>query len=61
MKPNEITREIIGAAIEVHRELGPGKAEAAYERALSHELSLRGMEHRVQLPVPVVYKGVKLE
>ena len=61
MKPNEITREIIGAAIEVHRELGPAKAEAAYERALSYELGLRGLVHRVQVPVPVVYKGVKLE
>lgn len=61
MKPNEITHAIIGAAIEVHRELGPGKAEAAYESALAHELSLRGLFHRVQVPVPVVYKGVKLE
>ena len=61
MKPNEITHEIIGAAIEVHRELGPGKAEAAYERALAHELGMRGLTHRVQVPVPVVYKGVKLE
>jgi GxxExxY protein len=61
VKLNEITREIIGAAIEVHRELGPGKAEAAYEHALAHELGLRGLSHRVQVPVPVVYKGVKLE
>src|SRR5260370_275593 len=61
VKPNEITHEIIGAAIEVHRGLGPGKAEAAYEHALAHELGLRGLPHRVQVPVPVVYKGVKLE
>jgi GxxExxY protein len=61
MKPNEITREIIGAGIEVHRELGPGKPEAAYEHALAHELGLRGLTHRVQVPVPVIYKGVKLE
>lgn len=61
MKPNEITHEIIGAAIEVHRELGPGKAEAAYEHALAHELGLRGLACRVQVPVPVIYKGVKLE
>lgn len=61
MKLNEITHEIIGAAIEVHRELGPGKAEVAYERALSHELSLCGLAHRVQVPLPVIYKGVKLE
>jgi GxxExxY protein len=61
MKPNEITREIIGGAIEVHRELGPGKPEVAYERALAKELGLRGMVHQVQKPVPVVYKGVRLE
>ena len=61
MKPNELTREIIGAAIEVHRELGPGKPEAAYEAALARELGLRGLAHRVQKPVPMVYKGVKLE
>jgi GxxExxY protein len=61
MRPNEITHEIIGAAIEVHRELGPGKPEAAYERALAREITLRGLAIRVQRPVPVVYKGVKLE
>ena len=61
MRANELTYEIIGAAIEVHRELGPGKHEAAYERALACELSLRGLAIQVQKPVPVVYKGVKLE
>jgi GxxExxY protein len=61
VRPNELTHEIIGAAIEVHRELGPGKPEAAYEWALAHELTLRGLANRVQKPVPVVYKGVKLE
>ena len=61
VRPNELTHEIIGAAIEVHRELGPGKPEAAYERALAHELTLRGLATRMQKPVPVVYKGVKLE
>ena len=61
MHLNEITRQIIGAAIEVHRELGPGKPEAAYEAALAMELALRGLAHHVQKPVPVVYKGVLLE
>jgi GxxExxY protein len=61
VRPNELTHEIIGAAIEVHRELGPGKPEAAYERALARELTVRGIAIRVQKPVPVVYKGVKLE
>jgi GxxExxY protein len=61
MKPNELTYQIIGAAIEVHRELGPGKAEAAYESALAQELTLRGIPHQAQKAVPVIYKGVKLE
>jgi GxxExxY protein len=61
VRPNELTHAIIGAAIEVHRALGPGKPEAAYEQALARELTLRGLAIRVQKPVPVVYKGVKLE
>jgi len=58
---NDLTGKIIGGAIEVHRQLGPGKPEAAYERALAHELGLHGLTVRVQKPLPVVYKGVKLE
>ena len=61
MEPNQLTREIIGSVIEVHRELGPGKPEIAYETALARELGLRGLAHQVQKPVPVIYKGVKLE
>jgi GxxExxY protein len=61
MKPNQLTGQIIAAAIEVHRELGPGKLEAAYEAALSRELALRGIPHVAQKPVPVVYKGMKLD
>src|SRR6266404_1530053 len=61
MKPNELTGAIIGAAIEVHRELGPGKDEAAYECALAYELGLRGISYQRQKPVPVIYKGVKLD
>jgi GxxExxY protein len=60
MRPNELTGNIIGAAIEVHRELGPGKLETAYELALSRELGSRGLPHEIQKPVPVIYKGVKL-
>jgi len=59
--PNELTHEIIGAAIEVHRELGPGKKEAAYEHALVHEFDLRGLGYLAQKPLPVVYKGLKLD
>ena len=61
MQHDPITHEIIGAAIEVHRLLGPGLLESAYEECLAHELTVRKLECRRQVPVPVVYKGVKLE
>lgn len=56
-----LTEAIIGAAIEVHRSLGPGLLESAYLATLLHELSLKGLRCRTEVPVPVVYKGVKLE
>ena len=58
---NELTGEIIGAAIEVHKELGPGLLESACEECLCHELSLRGVPCQRQVPLPVVYKGVRLD
>jgi GxxExxY protein len=61
MTENEISHEIIGAAIEVHRLLGPGLLESAYEECLSKELALRKLAVERQKPVPVVYKDVKLE
>ena len=61
MTDNEITREIIGAAIEVHRLLGPGLLESAYEECLSRELALRNLRVEKQKPIPIVYKDVKLE
>ena len=61
MTDNEITHEIIGAAMEVHKRLGPGLLESAYEECLSHELRLRNLRVDRQLGVPVVYKEVKLE
>ena len=60
METNDLTKAIIGAAIEVHRELGPGLLESVYEEALSHELSLRGLSFVRQIPVQIAYKGVKL-
>lgn len=57
---NSISEAIIGAAIEVHRELGPGLLESAYEHTLAHELTLRSIHFERQKPVPVVYKGIKL-
>jgi GxxExxY protein len=61
MTDNEITHQIIGAAIEVHKHLGPGLLESAYEECLAHELQLRNLRVERQKPVPVVYKETKLE
>jgi GxxExxY protein len=58
---NQITRSIIGAAIEVHRALGPGLLESAYEACLVFELAQRGHRLEQQRPLPVVYKGVTLD
>ena len=55
------TGSIIGAAIEVHRHLGPGLLESAYEECLCHELHLRGLDFRRQVDLPVLYKGLKLD
>jgi GxxExxY protein len=61
MHENEISDKIIGAAIEVHRILGPGLLESVYELALCHELSLRGIRFVKQQRVPISYKKVKLD
>jgi GxxExxY protein len=55
------TASIIGAAIEVHRQLGPGLLESAYEQCLCHELHLRGLSFKCQVDLPVSYKGLKLD
>jgi GxxExxY protein len=57
----QLTHAIIGAAIDVHRELGPGLLEAVYEECLFHELGRRGVSFERQKPIPAVYKGVKLD
>lgn len=57
---NQLTHEIIGAAIEVHRRLGPGLLESAYRRCLYRELSLRGVEYYPEFPLPLEYKGLRL-
>ena len=61
MTVNEITESIIGSSIEVHRELGPGLLESAYRQCLCHELTLRGMLFVCERPLPVVYKGLRLD
>ena len=58
---SNLTHKIIGAAIEVHRQLGPGLLESAYEECLCKELNLRGLSYERQKAVPVVYKGARLE
>jgi len=58
---NELTGKVIGAAIEVHKALGPGLLESAYEECLSHEFVLKAMRFERQKPLPVEYKGVKLD
>ena len=52
---------VVDAAFAVHRELGPGLLESAYEACLSHELGLRSVRHQLQLPVPLNYKGIRIE
>lgn len=61
MDRNEITKRIIGCAIEVHKNLGPGLLESAYEECLSYELIKNGLKIQRQQPTPVVYKEIKLE
>ena len=58
---NPITDKIISAAIEVHRALGPGLWESAYEECMCHELNLQNIAFVRQLPLPVKYKGVSLD
>jgi GxxExxY protein len=55
------TAPIIGAAIEVHRQLGPGLLESAYEQCLCHELHLRGLVFKCQVNLPISYKGLNLD
>jgi GxxExxY protein len=58
---NRITERIIGAAIEVHRALGPGLLESAYEACLAYELATQGLGVERQKPLPVVYRDVTLD
>ena len=58
---NQLTELVIGAAIEVHRELGPGLLESAYQRALAHELRLRGVAFEEQKLCPITYKDLVIE
>jgi len=61
MNLEALGHKIIGAAIEVHRELGPGLLEGTYERCLLHELKLRGIHAQRQTPQPIRYKGLEID
>jgi len=61
VKGNQLTSEIIGSAIEVHRNLGPGLLESTYEECMAFELQSRDLIINRQLEIPVLYKGRKLE
>ena len=61
MEQEEITGRVIGCAIEVHRQLGPGLLESAYEKCLAFELRENGIQFQRQLPMPVEYKETRLE
>lgn len=61
MTENEISHEVIGAALDLHGNLGPGLLESAYECALMFELAQRGLDVRCQVPMPLIYKSVKLD
>jgi GxxExxY protein len=61
MELNDLSREIIGCAINVHRALGPGLLESAYQECLEFELKELGLKVEKEVPMPIVYKDVKLD
>jgi len=61
MDPDELTGQIIGAAIKVHRGLGPGLLESAYRVCLAYELQKLMLNVQQEVPIPVIYDGIKLE
>ena len=61
MELNEISEKIIGAAIQVHRTLGPGLLESTYEACLKYELEKRGLKIQSQVGLPVIYYGMKID
>jgi len=61
MKFDGLSNRVIGCAIQVHRDLGPGLLESAYEQCPAHELRLSGIAFRLQWPLPVQYRGVQID
>jgi len=60
-KFTELSHKVIGCAIEVHRVLGPGLLESTYEQCLAHELKINDISFKMQVPLPVEYKGIHLD
>ena len=61
MEFDELSNRVIGCALEVHRNLGPGLLESAYEQCLAYELSHAGMGFELQKPLPILYKTIRLD
>ena len=61
MKFSELSNQVIGCAIEVHRVLGPGWLESTYEQCLAHEFRINGIDFKIQQPFPIEYKGIYLD
>ena len=61
LEHEKLTEEIIGAAIEVHRHLGPGLLESAYQKCMVRELALRELDVEHEVPLPIEYKGITVE
>jgi GxxExxY protein len=61
MNFEKLSNRVIGCAIEVHKELGPGLLESTYEQCLARELSIAEIPFELQVPIPVEYKGIKLD
>ena len=61
MEFDRLSNQVIGCALEVHRNLGPGLLESAYEQCLAYEMKVAGMRFKLQHPLPVEYKGIKLD
>jgi len=61
MDENEISSRVIGAAIELHKQLGPGLLESVYERSLAYELNNSGLYIKTQVPVPFIYKEIDMD
>ena len=61
MEFDDLSKKVIGCALEVHKSLGPGLLESTYEQCLAHELMLHGISFKLQHALPVAYKDIKLD